>query len=220
MSATFQEIETDLRKMIAYIGPRVTEQGERFVLADGPDGEAWAEIYTAWDEHSGWDMHYTTNLSEWVGVREIYDHFRRRDMTSWESQQIQASLVGITTHECGRLECQGMMASRCSVGGSELEGGRRCDFANLGEKLDRLLGMVEKQRRVKDWYSTAEVAGELQKAEFTVREWCRLGQCNAQKSKGYRGGKKQWMIPHEEKLRLENEGPAPHGTYRRPSPKY
>lgn len=92
--------------------------------------------------------------------------------------------------------------------------------ARLEGKVDALLAVVEKQRRTKDWYSTAEVAEELHKAEFTVREWCRLGQCNAQKSKGYRGGKKQWMIPHEEKLRLENEGPAPLGTYRRPSPKY
>jgi hypothetical protein len=92
-------------------------------------------------------------------------------------------------------------------------------FARLEGKVDALLAVVEKQRRIKDWYTTAEVAEEIQKSDFTVREYCRLGQCKAQKSKGYRGGKKQWMISHEEKLRLENEGPAPMGTYRSPSPK-
>jgi predicted transcriptional regulator len=90
----------------------------------------------------------------------------------------------------------------------------------LESKLDSLLALVEKQRRIKDWYTIAEVAVELGRAEFTVREWCRLGQCKAQKTKGYRGGKKQWMISQEVKSRLENEGPSPIGTYRTPSPKY
>lgn len=73
------------------------------------------------------------------------------------------------------------------------------------------------QRQVKAFYTTAEIGTALGKSEFTVREWCRLGQCRAEKQKSYRGGKKQWMVPHAEFLRLQNEGPAPLGTYRLPS---
>lgn len=77
--------------------------------------------------------------------------------------------------------------------------------------------LLTNQRQVKDYYSTAEVSEALGKSEFTVREWCRLGQARADKQKSYRGGKKQWMIPNEELVRLHNEGPAPVGTYRLPS---
>lgn len=73
------------------------------------------------------------------------------------------------------------------------------------------------QRQTKEFYSTVEVSKRLGKSEFTVREWCRMGQAKADKRKSYRGGKKQWMIPHEELVRLQAEGPAPVGTYRLPS---
>ena len=35
------------------------------------------------------------------------------------------------------------------------------------------------QRRVLEFYAPAEAAAFLGKAEFTVREWCRLGRVNA-----------------------------------------
>jgi hypothetical protein len=70
-----------------------------------------------------------------------------------------------------------------------------------------------KQRAVKEWYSTAEVAEELGRAEFTVREWCRQGRVNAQKKGSGRGRYQSWVICHEELLRLRREGllPLPHG---------
>jgi hypothetical protein len=51
----------------------------------------------------------------------------------------------------------------------------------MGEVLVRLnmieekLNLLVQQRPIKDWYTTSEVAQILGKAEFTVREWCRLG---------------------------------------------
>lgn len=52
--------------------------------------------------------------------------------------------------------------------------------ARLDERFDRLEDLVarmiqEQQRTSKEWYTTAEFAQIVGKAEFTVREWCRLG---------------------------------------------
>jgi hypothetical protein len=60
----------------------------------------------------------------------------------------------------------------------------------LTTRLDRIEGMlvalVERQV-VKDWYSTEESARIVGKAEFTVREWCRLGRIKAEKRGSGRG---------------------------------
>jgi hypothetical protein len=49
------------------------------------------------------------------------------------------------------------------------------DFSERLERIESLLQSLVEQRTVKEWYSTAEVARLLGMAEFTVREWCRLG---------------------------------------------
>lgn len=52
------------------------------------------------------------------------------------------------------------------------------------ERLDRieeLLPQILQYKTVKDWYMSAEVAEILVKAEFTVREWMRLGRVNAER---------------------------------------
>ena len=49
----------------------------------------------------------------------------------------------------------------------------------------------------------ARIAG---KAEFTVREWCRLGRIRAIKKWSGRGKHQGWAIPHEELLRYQREG--------------
>ena len=41
-----------------------------------------------------------------------------------------------------------------------------------------LASLVERQV-AKDWYTTAEVAKLLDRAEYTVREWCRQGRMPA-----------------------------------------
>ena len=82
----------------------------------------------------------------------------------------------------------------------------------LQEVLDRLRRIEEavsflvQQRTVKDWYSTAEAAAILGKAEFTVREWCRLGRVHAQKRQSGRGSFPAWVISHAEVQRIQREG--------------
>jgi DNA-directed RNA polymerase specialized sigma24 family protein len=80
------------------------------------------------------------------------------------------------------------------------------------QRLDRIeaaLADLLKQRTVKDWYSTAEVADVLGRAEYTVREWCRQGRIHARKKPCGRGKGGEWLISHEEVTRLKNEGLLP-----------
>lgn len=78
-------------------------------------------------------------------------------------------------------------------------------------RLESLLNERHQQAAAKDWYTTAEVAGLLSKAEFTVREWCRLGRIYARKRACGRGPTPEWMIAHNEVERYRNHGllPAP-----------
>jgi hypothetical protein len=91
----------------------------------------------------------------------------------------------------------------------------RGEMQLLAERLDRieaLLARLLQQRTVKEWYAIAEAAEMLGKAEFTVREWCRLGRIQAQKRPCGRGRSREWMIAHAELVRIQNEGLLPQPT--------
>ena len=77
------------------------------------------------------------------------------------------------------------------------------------ERIETLLDRLVSQRTIKEWYSVAEVAQILGKAEFTVREWCRHGRVWASKRQCGRGNTKEWIISHEELTRVQNEGLLP-----------
>jgi hypothetical protein len=52
----------------------------------------------------------------------------------------------------------------------------------------------------------ARIARLVGKAEFTVREWCRLGRVNAEKRASGRGKFCAWVISHTELLRYRRQG--------------
>ena len=84
------------------------------------------------------------------------------------------------------------------------------------ERLDRiedLLRRLAQERVAQRFYSTADVAKRLGKAEFTVREWCRHQRIHAEKRPCGRGNSQEWMISHEELTRIQSEGllPPKHG---------
>ena len=88
----------------------------------------------------------------------------------------------------------------------------RVNDTDLAERLDRieqLLQTLVEQRTIKEWYTPAELAKLLGKAEFTVREWCRLGRIQARKKNCGRGVAGEWIISHEELTRIRNEGLLP-----------
>jgi hypothetical protein len=76
-------------------------------------------------------------------------------------------------------------------------------------RIESLLASLVEQKTVKEWYSTADLAKLLRRAEFTVREWCRLGRIRAEKRKCGRGPASEWMVSHEELTRVRNEGLLP-----------
>lgn len=84
----------------------------------------------------------------------------------------------------------------------------------LKERLDRieslLSALVDKQA-LRDWYTTDQVAIILCKAEFTVREWARLGRIRAEKRKSGRGAYAAWVVSHSELQRIQREGLLPVG---------
>ncbi len=77
------------------------------------------------------------------------------------------------------------------------------------EKIEAKLDVLVERQTVKDWYSTAEFAQLVDKAEFTVREWARLGRIRAEKKTSGRGPHASWVISHAELLRYRREGLLP-----------
>ncbi len=72
--------------------------------------------------------------------------------------------------------------------------------------IEDALRMLLQQKVVQKFYSTSDAAKILGKAEFTVREWCRLHRIRAEKRPCGRGNSKEWMIAHEELERVQSEG--------------
>jgi hypothetical protein len=95
----------------------------------------------------------------------------------------------------------------------------------MSEEMEALLGRLDRieaalaellrQRTAKDWYTTEEVAKALGKAEFTVREWCRLGRIRAEKRQSGRGKFQAWVVSHAELQRFQREGLLPFKPGRR-----
>jgi hypothetical protein len=83
---------------------------------------------------------------------------------------------------------------------------------NLDERLRRiesLLAALVERETIKKWYSTDEFARLVGKAEFTVREWARLGRIRAEKRRSGRGAFQAWVISQDELQRYRREGLLP-----------
>jgi hypothetical protein len=111
-----------------------------------------------------------------------------------------------------------LIATCCTDGHTRDEQRRTAmnvDVSLFQEIRDRLaavesaLQLLVAQRTVKDWYTTAEVAELLGKAEFTVREWCRLKRIHCEKRNSGRGPHNSWIVSRLEIERLQREGLLP-----------
>ncbi|MDA7980917.1 MAG: helix-turn-helix domain-containing protein [Pirellulales bacterium] len=77
------------------------------------------------------------------------------------------------------------------------------------ERIEQLLVTRFGVSESKLSYSTGEVAEMVDRAEFTVREWCRRGRLRCHKRQCGRGHSKEWSISREELDRFRNEGLRP-----------
>jgi hypothetical protein len=82
----------------------------------------------------------------------------------------------------------------------------------LRERLDRIEAMLTalfEREQVRDWYTTQEFAKLVGKAEFTIREYCRLGRLQAEKRQSGRGAYQQYVISNAELERYRRHGLLP-----------
>jgi hypothetical protein len=77
------------------------------------------------------------------------------------------------------------------------------------EKIEAMLVALVERQQVRDWYTTQEFAQAIGKAEFTVREYCRLGRLHAEKRQSGRGAYPQWVISNDELSRYRRDGLRP-----------
>ena len=83
------------------------------------------------------------------------------------------------------------------------------DDQKILDRLGRMEQLMEEllhRETVKDWYTTEDFSKIVGKAEFTVREWCRLGRISAEKRQSGRGRFQAWVISHVELRRYQHEG--------------
>jgi excisionase family DNA binding protein len=97
---TVDQLLADRRRMKPYIATRIPEEGCRIVLAEGDGGEDWAEIDPVRYPDGEWDVHFETNAPEWVGLREICEHFRRQEMSVEEwGRELCSGIDHVRGHE-------------------------------------------------------------------------------------------------------------------------
>ncbi len=85
----------------------------------------------------------------------------------------------------------------------------RIELAARLNRIEEALQRLLQQQASQDYYSTADIARLLGRAEFTVREWCRLGRVRAEKRSCGRGNTQEWMISNTELQRIRSEGLLP-----------
>ena len=84
------------------------------------------------------------------------------------------------------------------------------------ERIESALAVLLDRHETRDWYDTATVAEILDRSSYQVREWCRAGRVSAEKRACGRGRSREWMISHEELMRIKCFGllPAKNGKDR------
>ena len=79
-------------------------------------------------------------------------------------------------------------------------------FEERLEKIEAMLVALVERQTAREWYTTGEFASAVGKAEFTIREYCRLGRLRAMKRQSGRGAHTAYAISHEEWQRYQREG--------------
>ena len=95
------------------------------------------------------------------------------------------------------------------IGASQPDSSLKAELLGRLSRIESALQQLLRQKTIKAWYTTEEVAEIVGKAPFTVREWCRHGRVNATKCDCGRGSSKEWIISRDELMRIQTEGLLP-----------
>jgi predicted site-specific integrase-resolvase len=74
------------------------------------------------------------------------------------------------------------------------------------QNIEAMLVVLVERQQAREWYTTHEFARTVGKAEFTIREYCRLGRLRAEKRQSGRGAYPQWVLSNAELERYQREG--------------
>ena len=77
------------------------------------------------------------------------------------------------------------------------------------QSIEAMLVVLVERQQVREWYTTHEFARTVGTAEFTIREYCRLGRLRAEKRQSGRGAYPQWVLSNAELERYQREGLLP-----------
>ena len=77
------------------------------------------------------------------------------------------------------------------------------------DRIEEMLASLVEREQTKEHYGTEEFSCVVGKAEFTVREWCRLGRIRVSKKQSGQGKHANWVVSHDELLRYRKEGLLP-----------
>ncbi len=134
MNFTTQQLQSDRSKMVRFICERIPADGITVILADAVGGEpAWAGLYPSWDDEGGWDLRIETN-EQWIGLKEVYEHFRRQEMTWGEWG------CGVAA-EIQRWRCQAEMEKVASDTSPQIVDGKELPKEVSTAEAARILGI-------------------------------------------------------------------------------
>ncbi|WP_020469592.1 MerR family transcriptional regulator [Zavarzinella formosa] len=77
------------------------------------------------------------------------------------------------------------------------------------DRVEQMLAVLVQRQTVKDFYTIEEFAILAGKAEFTVRNWARMGRISAEKKGSGRGAYQSWVVSHQELERFRRDGLLP-----------
>lgn len=80
---------------------------------------------------------------------------------------------------------------------------------NRLKNIEAMLVRLVERETIREWYTTAELARIIGKAEFTVREYCRLARLRSERRQSGRGSHRLYVVSHSEVLRFQREGLLP-----------
>lgn len=84
---SLNQILADNRRMERFICDRIRTDRTRIVLADGGDGPAWVDLILLLGDDGDFDLVIQTNEPDAFSLRDVYEHFRRQERTSWERER-------------------------------------------------------------------------------------------------------------------------------------